>query len=170
MGTRGLVCFRYKGKLYRVYVQYDAYPEGVGQSLLDELHQAVETGTLDSWKEKLENVVLLNNDADPDPEVVEALRPYWANALLVKPHACDATNYHRYYWYTHKSRGSFLRVLESGYLLESDSDDVAYSYILDFDKSLFVCIVGDTSREGDNYTLRYRLDRLPRTISFEADV
>ena len=170
MGTRGLVCFRYKGKLYRVYIQWDAYPEGVGQVLLDELHAVIKAGKLEEWKEKLEKIVVLNNDDNPDPEIVEALRPYWTDALLKERSIFDGTDYNRYYWYSHKCQGSFTRILESGYLLDHVSDDAEYSYILDFDQELFICIVGSTDNEKDEYTLRYPLNELPEEISFEADV
>ena len=95
-----------KGKLYYVYAQYDSFPEGAGKVLLRELYEVIAAGQL----------VILNPDDDPDPFI--------------------ATNLETYYWYTYKRQGSFLPLLESGYLLESDSDDVAYSYILDFDQSL----------------------------------
>ena len=37
MGTRGFYCFRYKGLYYVIYNHWDSYPDGLGETLVNQL-------------------------------------------------------------------------------------------------------------------------------------
>jgi hypothetical protein len=46
-------------------------------------------------------------------------------------------------------QGSYRKVLESGYLLDSESDDWHYKYILDLDNNTFSCDDGQSMVQID---------------------
>src|SRR5690349_5137372 len=52
MGTRGYFAFRYKGKYYVFYNQYDSYPDGLGAALVKQLNEE----NIAKWKEILEKL------------------------------------------------------------------------------------------------------------------
>jgi len=76
MGTRGFFAFHYKGKYYVMYNQFDSRPSGLGTDLLREIKSAIDNGTLDEWKAKLEALVIVNEDDISTPEQIEQLALY----------------------------------------------------------------------------------------------
>lgn len=42
MGTRGFRIVHFRGRYYVLYNQWDSYPEGMGQSLVDQIPQDLE--------------------------------------------------------------------------------------------------------------------------------
>jgi len=157
MGTRGLFGFLYKGRYYLVYNHFDSYPEGLGRDLVYEIQH----GQIGEWLELLTKLKVICDDDKtlPTQEDIEKLAPY--TELDVSDCSTDD-----WYCLTHKCQGSFIRVLESGYLLsylprgEMERGLVGdimieYQYILDFDHNQFIV------RSYDENEQVYNLDNLP---------
>lgn len=62
MGTRGRYGFRYKGKTYFVWRSCDSYRHGLGASIVEEIKQAIKSGEIKNWLEKLEKVTEVDCD------------------------------------------------------------------------------------------------------------
>lgn len=155
MGTRGLFGFLYKGRYYMVYNQYDSYLEGLGRDLINE----IQNGQLEEWIALLIKLKVIFSDSPaPTPEDIEKLAPY----TVVDVGECST---HDWYCLTHKCQGSFVSVLQSGYLLSHLPHDkmgtvpvcnrwIEYIYILDFDHKQFIV-------HSDGEEQVFDLDHLP---------
>jgi hypothetical protein len=163
MGTRGHVCFRYRGRTYQIYCHYDSYPEGVGQRLLDEIRQAVLSGEIDIWKSKFDSLIIVQ-ERDRVPDDVKPLLLKYAASWITNPspYVSGPTDF---YGYLNKCQGSYVKVFESGYLCETDCDDIEYSYTLDLDTDQFTC----TALNDDNEVV-YDIIQLPKEIVLECDI
>ena len=79
MGTRGFYCFRYKGLYYVIYNHWDSYPDGLGETLVNQLRN------LDpqDLRSLLENIIIVVEDQYPilSSDVVEKFR----NIILQGP-------------------------------------------------------------------------------------
>lgn len=112
MGTRGLFGFYFKGKYYLVYNHFDS--DDLQENLLAEIRAAIEDGSIDSWIDKLDSIVVVSE---------------------------DDTNYHKF----RHCQGSFIRVLESGHLVEHPGGEgkltgdrfIEYSCVLNIDDFSF---------------------------------
>jgi hypothetical protein len=62
MGTRGLFGFRYKGRYYLMYNQYDSYYGCLGVKILKEIKKAIKKGKFNKWIEKFKNIIIINED------------------------------------------------------------------------------------------------------------
>ena len=139
MGTRGLFGFYYKGKYYLVYNNWDSYPDGLGHDLLREIKYALENNLLDDWIQMLIVSKVVSDDINPTEEDIKKLEKY--TDLTV-----DNRSTMNWYCLTRKCQGSFVSVLESGYIYtDADYENkltgdifVEYSYVLDFDNMRFV--------------------------------
>ena len=139
MGTRGLFGFYYKGKYYLVYNHWDSYPEGLGHDLLREIKYALENNLLDNWIQMLIDSRVVSDEISPTSEDINKLNKYWDLSV-------DDRSPMNWYCLTRKCQGSFLSVLESGYIYtDPDYENkltgdifVEYSYVLDFDNMRFV--------------------------------
>src|SRR5687767_14362420 len=74
MGTRGLYCFLYKGIYYIIYNHWDSYPEGLGETLLEQL-QGV---SLQELRERLVHSVIVCDGKYPEltQEIVDCFRTF----------------------------------------------------------------------------------------------
>lgn len=156
MGTRGLFGFLYKGRYYMVYNQFDSYPEGLGRDLVME----IQNGRMDEWIELLTKLkVVFAAGPAPTREDIEKLAPY--TDLCVSECSTDD-----WYCLTRQCQGSFIHVLESGYLLSYLPRDkmetglvsdmwIEYQYILDFDHNQFIV------RSDEEEEQVFSLDNLP---------
>jgi len=146
MGTRGIFGFIYKGRRYIVYNHFDSYPSGLGLWLLIEIISlALPSCDFSSWIEKLEKIHVIREEEEefanlPEAERRDILSKYGREDVGF-PGQCD--------WYQalRDCQGSFVRVLDSGYLLPYGSPDkpmedlkqswIEYSYILNLDTNQF---------------------------------
>eukprot|EP01084_Bolivina_argentea_P254840 428523_1 len=140
MGTRGIHAFYFKGKLYVVYNQFDSYYDGLGNDLLSELRAALEIDPeLKNWIALI--LQLKPTVYEPTPEDIQNLKQY--TDLTV-------SNQSEQDWYCllRKCQGSFIKVLNSGYIqdgiltqhfndLKFDDWGAEYGYILNLDDWTF---------------------------------
>lgn len=139
MGTRGIFGFRYKGKYYMVYNQYDS--GHMGAYLLEEIKAMMKNDQFDEWLELFLSLKIVTDEDIPTEEDLNALSAYTDNEIG----RLDNLNF---YTLTRKCQGSFLRVLQSKFILIvprfSDSVGVdifiEYVYVLNFDDKSFVVI------------------------------
>jgi len=169
MGTRGIFGFIYKGRRYIVYNHFDSYPSGLGLWLLIEIiSQALPSCDFSSWIEKLEKIHVIREEEEefanlPEAEQQDILSKYGREDVGF-PGQCD--------WYQalRDCQGSFVRVLDSGYLLPYGSPDkpmedlkqswIEYSYILNLDTNQFESYATFSQKRGvlDVAHLADRLD------------
>lgn len=143
MGTRGYVVFLYKGKYYAIYNHFDSYD--LYKNLKKEIIDAIKNGTFDSWKSKVENIVCVDTNLPPTDEQVEKLKPYTDLKVSSK-------NKHDWYCLLRETQGSFVKVLDAGYIenhLENKQFESIfdmfneYTCVLDLDLMKFISYVGD---------------------------
>src|SRR5207302_9462696 len=79
MGTRGLYCFRYKGRLYRMFRRWDSYPSGLGVQLVEEIKEAIKNGTFEQWKVMLDKIKVVDLVGKPTADEIKALSKYRAS-------------------------------------------------------------------------------------------
>ncbi|CAH1764233.1 23323_t:CDS:1 [Entrophospora sp. SA101] len=74
MGTRGLYCFLYKGKYYIIYNHWDSYPEGLGETLLEQLQGF----SLQELRERLVHNIIICDGKYPEitQEIVDNFRTF----------------------------------------------------------------------------------------------
>lgn len=139
MGTRGLFGFVYQGKYYVVYNHWDSYPVGLGRQLILELVNAIRQNQLDSWKDKLSSIQVIDPKSEPTKQDIEKLSSY-TDLGVSNQSVTD------WYCLTRSCQGSWISVLESGYLLPhhpvSHNLQIEilfeeYTYLLDFDQEQF---------------------------------
>lgn len=167
MGIHGLFGFCYKGKYYIVYNAYDSHPSRLGNDLLMEIKKAIDAGILDDWKKKIRRIIVVVPGDAPTPEQIRDLEPY-KNLEVSRRKNSD------WYCLLHKCQGSFERVLNSGYIENSNGYLNVntrptvnlfheYLYILDFDRETFGC----WSNVGQEAI--YPLSRLPEDVTAFLD-
>lgn len=77
MGTRGLVTFvTTDGAVKSSYMQYDAYPTGVGKEVLSFLHKAATTENIDAMTKLIDDLVVVSQETKPTQRQQDDLRMY----------------------------------------------------------------------------------------------
>lgn len=152
MGTRGLFGFYVKGKYYVVYNHFDSYPEGLGNDVVEEIRKAIQEGKLEEWKNKLMNIVVVD-DKPPTSEDIEKLARY-TNLSVSRRSTSD------WYCLLRDTQGSMENVLASGYICNAVNSAGSplfeeYAYILNFDTNQL------DFYEGDTFVRGYNLNELP---------
>jgi len=156
MGTRGLFGFKYKGNYYLIYNHFDSYPSGLGANLIGEIKFMIDNNLFNIWIRLLENIQIVDKSIAPTDEDILKLSVY----ADLNVSECSEKDW---YCLLRKCQGSFKRVLESGYLLDSGFDDkvllhgdifIEYTYILNFDDNTF--------EVGPGKTQIYTFDKLPK--------
>ena len=168
MGTRGLFGFKHKGKYYMVFNGHDSHVEYLGIWLLDELREMMSEGKFDEWLETFKNLRFVVDDIDliTEEDIVKC-QPY-TNPRAMTP---DCPNWNALLM---ECRGSFKRILESGYIhCEQFKNNERlnfhmfqeYAYVLDFDNKSYI-IVYEHEHEGLR-TVRdeFDLSQLPVRVS-----
>ena len=79
MGTRGFTGFVVGGRLIGSYNHCHSYPSGLGVALAVRLRDELEVGSVESMREGVKRVRLVDDVAAPSPEDVER---YWPHADL----------------------------------------------------------------------------------------
>jgi len=157
MGTRGIFGFIYKGKRYIVYNHFDSYPSGLGLWLLIEIiSQALPSCDFSSWIEKLEKIHIIREEEEefanlPEAEQQDILDKYGREDVGI-------VGQHDWYQALRDCQGSFVRVLDSGYLLLHCSPDkpleylkeswIEYGYILNFDTNQLESYAAFSQKQG----------------------
>ena len=142
MGTRGLYGFYYNGKYYIVYNHDDSYYDGLGADLLKELKVQLEKyGNLQLWIHQILQLKSTINRT-PTQQDIEKLQKYSDLSVSTK----DEKDW---YCLLRKCQGSFIKVLDSGYIqteIVTDFDTIydyyggtwiEYVYILNLETSYF---------------------------------
>ena len=145
MGTRGLVCFKYKGKYYCIYNHWDSYFEGLGLDLVNEIKAAIKDGTFDEWKNMLEKCKIIDENENPTYDDIEKLKD--VTDLKVSSQSTSD-----WYCLLRNTHGSFIKPLEVGYLklhnlnlntLSPCDLFIEYTYLLNLDVNTFTpCAYG----------------------------
>jgi len=129
MGAFAVFGFYYKGKYYICEHPCSSYPSNFGQYLVGELLKA----DFDEWAKLLDNIKEVFYDVPPTPEDIKKLEEYTHLPSYKKAYDWDSL--------LAGTKGSFKRILESGYIINiahlPSHDD--YIYILDLDNKEFRC-------------------------------
>ena len=82
MGTRGIICIKYRSKYYKMYNHYDSYGSELGLKIMEEINTAIEDGSYDSWKELIERckIVYESNITESQSIVLENCK-----SSIIKP-------------------------------------------------------------------------------------
>jgi hypothetical protein len=156
MGTRGLFGFYYKGKYYVVYNHFDSYPSGLGNSILEQIHQAQKDGSFANWVSQLLKLKVIQVHVPPTPEDIENLKAF-TNLQVSNQSTQD------WYCLVHRCQGNLQRVLNSGYLLPHDDNNgepyfQEYAYVVNFDTNEL------DFYEGKEKASSYPLSKLPNSF------
>ena len=129
MGATAVFGFYYQGKYYICEHPCSSYPTNFGHSLIRELLKA----DFDEWAKLLDNIKEVFYDVPPTPEDIKKLEKYTLLPSYKKDYDWDSL--------LAKTKGSFKKTLESGYIINvahlPSYDD--YIYILDLDNREFRC-------------------------------
>lgn len=150
MGTRGIFGFRYKGKYYVCYNHFDSYPSELAKNLIEEIKSEK---SLTNWIKMLKKLKIVDESIPPTQQEIISLNQY---------HQCHCPSVGKVSWYSllRNTQGSFVRVLESGHLLNHiDKDEKPcfeeFGYILNFDT------MGFEYYHCDKWIASFSVDNLP---------
>jgi hypothetical protein len=137
MGTRGLFGFYYKNKYYMVYNHMDSYPDYLGKMLVAEIVNAIKNNTFNGWLTKLLSLKIISESNPPTPTDDDVLKLVGYTELRVSTQS-------NLDWYCllRGCQGSYLAVLDSGYLLQNSDEPccdlyIEYCYVVNFDNDTF---------------------------------
>jgi hypothetical protein len=137
MNADSLVGFISNGKEYLLYNSDNSEPRVLGINLLNEVQQALEDNSWSCWAQMFRKAKVVTNRDKPTPADRAALLAYSNSHCSITL----STNARQWYSLLYKCQGSFLRMLQSGYLLNCPMNGifiVRYKYILDFDKNQLI--------------------------------
>jgi hypothetical protein len=129
MGTRGLVGFRVDETDFLSYQQFDSYPSGVGQQVLDELKELLYGGdTLVPLKDQVRAIRLVKSEEEPTEEEQQKYMQYWENVSTGKD----------WYSFLRECQGHIALWLKAGIMIDSqsfikDSLFCEWAYIVNLD-------------------------------------
>lgn len=132
MGTSGHMVFVIDGIPRSQYVHNDAYPEGLGATVLKWLHKNADKPGVGDRVRALRQV---NNDARPTAEQVTALAPY--TDLGVSERSTSD-----WYCLLRETQGRPGRTLKAGYVLGAQYGSNSYRYVMNFDTRVFKTVIG----------------------------
>lgn len=115
MGTRGLVTFVTKdGVVKSAYNQYDAYPEGVGTTVLSFVRAAIDGIGSEALAEPIEDLIVVSEKSKPTIAQQAALAKY-ADTKVSTGELSE--------WYVllRKTQGNPALILQSGYIEDMTS-------------------------------------------------
>ena len=166
MISHGLFGFYYKHKYYLSYNYSESQYSFLGKNLVNEIKLMLIHDKFDKWCNMLENITIIENlvgiRKQPSKYDIKILEPYsdWNQEMIVEgfhdsTDSTDPTPDKDWYLLLYKTQGSFMKVLQSGYIINHDKEscNIDYIYILDFDNKQF--IVNDICRTV------YSFDKLP---------
>jgi hypothetical protein len=169
MGTHGLFGFVYKGRIYLIYNHYDSYLDGLGFSLICEIKFAVKNNLIDEWIKKLESCRIVREDDDiqPTPDEAKELKEWTGYSTHGSVTKEDGTvsfeGYNEedtWYWCLNKCQGSFIRVLNSGYLL---------TVIKVEDETKINRTIKKAITKMENYVYILNIDKMRYTVLYSSD-
>ncbi len=134
MGTRGLFGFCYKGKYYFAYNHWDSYPTGLGASIIQQLKHAIDNNLLDDWKNKIIELVEVDENVPPTEEDINNLKKYINLGV-----GNQSTN--DWYCLLRGTQGSLKSILDAGYIINYANDtheygfDIEYTYAVNLDNN-----------------------------------
>ena len=159
MGTRGWFVLLHKGKYYRVFCNYDCYPDGLGLKLVEELLKPTSDEDfhelLNIWRQLLDlgNVTEPKDDcpflASPAPNTVEAKEWNMLCSTIEDSGPIGAwfnNNPQSKHWPTSKRSKRELDCHEDPVLFFGDRIFIEYIYLVDLDNNEFSALRSLRSR------------------------
>lgn len=139
MGTRGLMGVRIDGQDKLAYVHFDAYPGGLGATILEQLKDST-AGALEGvdgrdplaeWRGLARALRLVNENTPPTHLEIDVLRPYADTSL-------GAKRLDDWYCLTRRLQGDLHETLLAGIMLDAgdfaaDSLHCEWAYIVNLD-------------------------------------
>lgn len=154
MGTRGTFGVRVDQKDKLTYNHYDSYPEGLGESVVKDLHNMLQDE--DTYRAKAQALVLVEEDTKPTAEQKELLKPF--TDLQVGTQSDED-----WYCVLRGLQGELKKVLDVGFMNNSntfieDSLFCEYGYIVNFDAQVLELYRGFVKKPGQpgRYTERHK--------------
>ena len=135
MGTRGAFGVIIGEQEKIGYNQYDSYPQGKGQEILDWLRLVMRKDRLEEIKELARKCKVVSDEKKPTKKDIEKLAPY--TDLSVSEQSTKD-----WYCLTRETHGNLQAMLDCGYILDSsefplDSLFCEWAYIVDLDHDVF---------------------------------
>jgi hypothetical protein len=139
MGTRGFITFVIDGAEKTAYNHWDSYPEGLGQTVLSWLRDALADTT--GLRARVAALVVAEPGSRPAAEVIERFRKYsWTK----EQHGGTGDLREGQEWYDllHETQGKPALILEAGVIEDAsafprDSLFAEWGYVADFDAGNF---------------------------------
>lgn len=135
MGTRGIMGVRLGNRDYLTYNHFDSYPEGLGQSMIEDVRTMLREIGHDGMKLLVENLKLVDEDAKPTPAEIEVLKEH---------HDPNVSTGQVEEWYSllRDLQGKLRDTLRSGYMIDShefinSSLFCEWGYIVNLDTGKF---------------------------------
>lgn len=133
MGTRGSICFVANGEEKITYMQYDSYPDGVGETVLKWLTAQLSAGREATVKQKV--LTLRPVDESSEPTVLERAK----YAEFLDEHVSTGRD-----WYSllRHCQGEPSLILQAGVFCDAsyfpfDSLFCEWAYVVDLDERVF---------------------------------
>lgn len=134
MGTRGLIKLICRGKVIYVYNQFDSYPKGLGQNLVNELNTLLALYGKEWLIEKISSLRIVTDDDIPSNEDIDKLKLY-TNLSVSNQSTSD------WYCLLRETQGSLTKIIEAGYVQLFDYQEgnimIEYIYDIDLDNNIF---------------------------------
>lgn len=132
MGTRSSIGFIKGGVRRSSYSQFDGYPSGTGQQVVDIINDIVaQPDGLQKLEERLLNVEMVNNATGrPDGKLAQKYRKY-ANL-----HVSTGSEFDWYCLLREVQNGLWIKEVFDGnlnHVLDDGGENQSYNYLLDFD-------------------------------------
>lgn len=128
MGTRGLVGFRVDDTDFLSYQQFDSYPSGVGQQVLDELKGLLTDFQISELRDRVRGIRLVNEHDEPTEEEQKQYMATWENV----------SNGNDWYSFLRECQGHIRMWYDTGMMIDSkefikDSLFCEWAYIVNLD-------------------------------------
>lgn len=137
MGTRANLAFVIDGTTKNTYRHWDGNPGEAGKEVLTWLRAEVKADTVSDRADEARRLVLVPEVADPTPEHREQY------GHLTE----DVNGGQGYYALLRELQGNPGLILSTGLVPEASDVDPAYSYVVDFDNSVFAVLDGGLKEE-----------------------
>lgn len=128
MGTRGLVGFRVDDTDFLSYQQFDSYPSGVGQQVIDELKGLLTDFQVAELKDRVRSIRLVKEYDEPTEEEQQKYMETWENVSTGKD----------WYSFLRECQGHIRKWYDLGVMVDSqkfirDSLFCEWAYIVNLD-------------------------------------